>query len=130
MGIKEEALSRMKLLDIDGIAIDNFEQKEKITCFDWPYNKKPIPEEVLQKAKEIEEKYDITFYIATFNETMFFDMYSFLYVGSNKADWELDREELKQGNTYAWIYNVSHPDMSEIGSIQISSKNGALIRIA
>ena len=80
MGIKEEALSRMKLLDIDGIAIDNFEQKGKITCFDWPYNKKPIPEEVLQKAKEIEEKYDITFYIATFNETMFFDMYKLLEV--------------------------------------------------
>ena len=130
MGIKEEALSRLRLLEIDGIAIDNFDKKGKITCFDWPYNKKPIPEEVLQKAKEIEEKYDITFYIATFNETMFFDMYSFLYVSSNESDWELDKEELRHGQTYAWVYNVAHPEMSEIGSIQISSKNGALIRIS
>ena len=130
MGIKQEALSRMKLLDIDGAAIDKFEKTGEITCFDWPYNKKPIPEEVLQKAKEIEKKYDITFYIATFNETMFFDMYSFLYVSSNKADWDFDKEELTHGQTYAWVYNMSHPDMNEIGSVQISSKNGALIRIA
>ena len=130
MGIKEEALSRLRLLEIDGIAIDNFDKIGKITCFDWPYNKKPIPEEVLQKAKETEKKYGITFYIATFNETMFFDMYSFLYVSSNESDWELDKEELRHGQTYAWVYNVAHPEMSEIGSIQISSKNGALIRIS
>ena len=129
MRSKEEAIQRLKLLEIHNSIIEDFEKKNKITCIDWLRHEIKLPNKIQNKLNEISKEYGITPYIATFTETIFGNFYEFLYVGPDEEYWEPAKQELSLGYAYAWVYNIDHPELSEMGRIKIEKRNGIIFRI-
>ena len=133
--MKTEALERMKMLRIMGHVCNEFrthdivnysERQNKI--FDgilyWMDN-----EEKFTKIKnDFEKEYGGLVYHAQLIHTNIGDMLSLLYVSKTKSEWKQDRDLLKHGDTYAYVYNLTDPDLSEIGLIGVAPKNGGITR--
>jgi len=58
-------------------------------------------------------------YYALLNYTEFGTCVSIFYVSDNKDEWEMDREDLKAGMPFVYVYNVDDENCSEFGSIQV-----------
>ncbi len=129
---KQEAISRMKYLQLMPEAIEQFKHGAVLTSeycgILWETNSR------IKKEIEIFEKnYNVLVYHVikgTYcmddNEKMVMD--SFLYVSDHEEEWQYDREDMKTGCMMAYVYNETIPDYSEIGTIGIYPINGGLSR--
>ena len=98
-----------------------------------------IDDNMAEKVKEFEEQYNCLVYHVIHSVTEFGELLSFLYVSSDREEWEDDRNDLnymvedykgiKFLNPYAYVYNMSEPDFSEFGRIGIIPMNGGVKRI-
>lgn len=64
------------------------------------------------------------------NNTEFGELYSLLYVSTEKEEWENDRDDINNGVVFAYVKNVDDDWCSEFGSIGIACLNGGLVRTA
>ena len=132
---KQEAVFRMQQLGIMPECIEAFENGKL-----WESETNSIPGAMYEldgkeKAlvRKFEQEYNALVYhvIHTLcnirNDNH--EMYSMLYVSNYPEEWEMDREMLKDNIAYAYVYNATDPDLSEIGSIAIQPVNGGLVRI-
>lgn len=55
---------------------------------------------------------------------------SLFYVSPDEDEWELDRDDLNNGNPTVYVYNGVHPDCSEFGNIGFEKTSRGLIRTA
>lgn len=132
---KQEALERMHMLKIMGNVRNAFRQSERVfyserqnKFFDgilyWLDNK----EEYIKIKNDFENEYGALVYHAQLTHTAFGNLLSFLYVSKHEDEWNDDKSMLKHGTTYAYVYNLSNPDMSEIGAIGVAPCNGGITR--
>lgn len=56
--------------------------------------------------------------------------YCLLYVSKYKEEWQTDREDLKEGLAFSYVYNMDCPEFSEFGSIGFAQRFGGLVRTA
>lgn len=119
---KAEAVERMKKIGIFPETVKQFEQENLISqslppvgaCF-W------IEGEQLQRVREFEKKYNSVVYFVIHGyydfsgETV--EMESYFYVSDYEEEWETDRQDLAEGQTLAYVQNISWPDCSEFGTI-------------
>lgn len=128
---KQEAISRMKYLQLMPEAIEQFKHGAVLTSeycgILWETNSR------IKKEIEIFEKnYNALVYHVikgTYeiqDEKMTMD--SFLYVSDNKDEWKLDRNDMKNGCLLSYVYNETIPIYSEIGYIGVCPANGGLSR--
>ena len=130
---KEKAIEYLKELDIFDEYIKGFE-KNNDTCFYenyggfWTYQDK----ELLEKQKELEEKYNCTVFAITHEYTEFGECYSFLLVSDYKEEWEYTLEKVDYNKFYAFAYvwNKSADYCSEFGTIGIKTFGGGIRRFA
>ena len=116
---KAEAISRMKMLGIYPETIKQFEaghvsrSEPPFGAYYWVEGKE------LEALRKFEEEHDCLVYTVVRSYTSIGTMDSYLYVSDCKDDWELDRDDLKEG--YAFTYTINHdaPDCSEFGTIGI-----------
>ena len=114
----EEAIKRMKLLNIFDGTILSFAQEGKVSMSEPPLGAHFWLDEKQQKiVDEFEKKYNALVYtgIRTFSSIGTMD--SFLFVSDHKREWKMEREDLKMGETLAYVYNYDFVDGSEIGYI-------------
>lgn len=62
--------------------------------------------------------------------TEFGELLAILYVSQYKEEWKIDREDLKEGITFSYVYNIDCPEYSEFGSIGFAVRFGGLVRTA
>lgn len=55
-------------------------------------------------------------------------MDAFLYISDHAEEWDAEREDLKNGETIAYVYNHDAPDCSELGYIGIEGTIAAGLR--
>lgn len=80
-----------------------------------------------EAVKKIEKQLEILVYHVIETKTGNQSVLSMLYVSSYKEDWEGEKPD---GNyIYACVCDADSPDDYELGSIKLSSNNGALLRI-
>lgn len=80
-------------------------------------------------VKNVEKECNIkVFHVIKTNTTMGL-MYSMLYVSDYPEEWERDREEMKEGYPFAYVYNYTYVDYSEFGHIAIKKGAGGLVRV-
>lgn len=128
---KEIAINYLKKLDIYRPYIKGFKEKDNVCFFEnyggfWAYQEP----ELIEKAKEIEEKYNCVVYAITHEYTDFGECYSFLIVTDYEEEW--DSLLKKDGNHYyafAYVWNKDDDYCSELGTITLSSFGGGLRRI-
>ena len=127
----KEALRRMKSLKMAEGVIIQFKDEGLLNqsettvlgggiCY-WPN------EEILDKVREFEDEYGALVYHIIKSITNFGTMYSMLYVSKHEEEWAMDRDDIKNGQAYANVYN-DKLHFSEIGAIGILPENGGLRR--
>lgn len=129
---KEEAIKRMKMLDLYKPYIMSFEKRNEIFLSEMTGGVYEFHNdaELIAKVKEFEEEYNALVYHVIHTFTEFGELYSFLYVSDHKDEWVCDNDDLKDGYAYAYVWNKTDEWCSEIGSIGVRGKFGGIIRVA
>ena len=125
---KQEALKRMEALRLGKEIREAFEKKQQLylstVAGDMPMNNPKW----MKLIKKVEKKYDILVYHTIFHTTMFSEHLVLMYVGSEESEWEIERDEIEKGYTYAYVENLYEPDYSEFGPIRVIPYKNGLMR--
>ena len=129
---KVKAIELLKELDIYKPYIKGFEDENKVCFFErfggyWVYQEP----EVEKKMKEIEAEFNCTVYAITHEFMEFGECYSFMLVSRYKNEW--DNLLVKEGYTYyafAYVWNKTCEEFSELGTIGVRSFGGGITRVA
>lgn len=132
---KTEALARMKMLKIMGNVCNAFRISNRVfyserqnQIFDgilyWLDNE----DEYVKIKNDFEKETGALVYHAQLTHTEFGDLLAFLYVSKRKSDWDIDKDMLKNGETIAYVYNLTDPNLSESGLIGVAPRNGGITR--
>lgn len=130
---KNKAIELMKKLDIYKPYIDGFEKSGHV-CFFESFGGFWVEQEqlIVNKIKELEEKYNCLVYAVTHEMTSIGEMYDFLIVSAYPEEW--DDTLLPAGDglfyAYAYVWNVDDDYCSEFGDIVVRSFGGGIKRIA
>ena len=129
---KELALKIMKQLDIFQPYIKGFEKNNEVCFFEryagfWAWQ----DEDVQNKIKEIEEKYNCTVYAITHDYAEFGELYSFLIVTDCKEEWDdlVCNYSTNEHSAFAYVWNKTDDYLSEFGTILVDSLGGGIRRI-
>lgn len=128
---KEKAIELMKELEIYEPYIKGFEEENNVCFFErfagfWAYQEP----ELIAKIKEIEEEYNSTVYAITHEYTDFGECYDFLLITDYEEEWDYLVEKYgRQHTAYAYVWNKTDEDCSELGTIAIESFGGGIRRI-
>lgn len=127
VNFKEEAKKRMQLLNLVPSSINKMMEGE-IIMSDTMALLRELPEDIKEEIKKFEEQYDSFVYHVIHTNSSIGDMYSFLYISKYEEEWEMDIENIENEESYAYVFNKTAPDCSEIGLIGVRSAIGGLIR--
>ena len=64
------------------------------------------------------------------NNFEFGECYSILYVSPDTEEWQQDKEDIKDGYLFVYVYNKDYEYYSEFGSIAYKSQFGGLVRLS
>lgn len=134
---KQEALKRMKVLNLMPQVINDFKNNGKLYYSErqnrvfnavlyWVDN----DERFTKIVKDFEKKSNNLVYHCQLTHLEFGDCLSLLFVSANENDWETENELLQQGIAFAWVENLDDEWCSEMGSIGIKPSMGGIVRTA
>ncbi len=126
---KQEALERMKMLNLFENAIRDFQQDNKVNMSEcgflyW------LDEEQTKMVSEFETEHNALVYHVIHNYTEFGELLTFFYVSDQEEEWEYDRADLKDGYACAYVKNLDEDAFSEFGSVAFKEQFGGLVRTA
>lgn len=126
---KEEAVKRMKFLELNEKAIEEFEEgklnkSELVGFLYW------LDEEEEKMVRKWEEETGNLAYHLILSNTSFGRLLTVLYVSKYEEEWESDHEDLKHEVAIAYVFNLDTPMFSEYGRIGFKKNIGGLIRTA
>lgn len=128
---KKKAIEIMKRMDIYKPYIQDFVENDTVCFYEeyigfWAYQE----QEVQNKIKEIEQKYNCTVYAVTHEYATFGECYDFLIVTNYKREWRtLVESENNTHYAFAYVWNKSDDWCSEFGTIQVRNFGGGIKRI-
>ena len=126
--MKVEAIARLKALKVMPNVVNDFKagvvnESENIGYLYW------LNEEEQKMVKEFEQENEALVYHVIHQFTNIGEMYCLLYVHKDDEEWEMDREDLKEGQALAYVINKTMPDCSEFGCIGVQPSIGGVRRI-
>lgn len=129
---KEEAIKRMKMLDLYGPYIKAFEKTNEIFMSEMTGGVYEFSgdTELVAKIKEFEAEYNALVYHVIHTFTQFGELYSFLYISDHEDEWEMDNAGLEEGYALAYVWNKDDEWCSEFGDIGVKGKFGGIVRTA
>jgi len=127
---KIEAIARMKMLKLHENPIREFVEEDTVNLSEGHGILYWLDDQKMEYVKAFEEKHHAVVYHAIHNYTEFGELLAFLYVSSEKDEWEYDRQDLKDGYACAYVKNLDDDCCSEFGSIGIRPSFGGLVRTA
>lgn len=126
---KTEAVERMEILGISKSAIERFKDG-RISVSD-PLSEAFVPASAddLERIREFEKRYNALVYAVVRDYSIIGKTDSYLVVSRYEEEWDMDRRDLENGQTCAYVYNHDEPDFSEFGSVGIKvTPKGSLVR--
>lgn len=126
---KAEAIKRMKALRVFKPTIKQFEDDDYISISEPPFGAFYWAEgDDLKRIREFEEQNNALVYLVVRSYTTIGKMDSYLYVSDHPEEWAQDREDIKEMQPLAYVYNHDMPDCSEFGCIGIAGTPAAGLR--
>lgn len=116
---KEQAIKYMSIMKFPQHIIDQFTTQEQNLCLSYQGVTQPIPVELIDQFKQIEQEYNIMFYHITRTDTEFGICYECYYVSNEEDEWEYELEDVKHLRPFAYVINTSEPMFSEFGMVAI-----------
>lgn len=128
--MKQEAIKRMGLLGLPLNVTQAFRENRKLHIWDDENMELSSLNELEQEiVAEFERRHQSVVYYAMRTPTNFGELVSFLFVSPYKNEWNIERSDLKENRTVAYVYNMETPEFSELGYIEFEpSYNGNLKR--
>lgn len=125
---KTEAVKRLEVLKVhENVRNEFLEEKlnksEHNGALYWLKNEEKVMVEEFEKKNEA-----IVFHIIHQN-TNIGELYNLLYVSLDDLDWELDCEDLAEGQILAYVINNTFPDCTRFGCIGVKPLFGGITRI-
>lgn len=127
---KKEAIKRMKIINLFPKVIEEFEKENVVNLSEGKGILFWLNDEQKRIVAEIEREYNILVYHAIHNNMEFGELLTFFYVSDDKSEWGMDRFDLQDGYSCAYIKNLSVDWCSEFGTICFKPMNGGLVRTA
>ena len=127
---KQEAIKRLKALNIIDDAIEQFERDDIVMVSEPPYGGLYwLNDEEKEMVKKFEEEYNALVYMVVRSFTNFGKMDSLLFVSDYDEEYEMEMEDITDG--YVMTYTINHdmPMCSEMGSIVVKPMFGGLVRV-
>lgn len=129
---KDKAIELMKQLDIFKPFIDDFKDRDLVCYFEryigyWVYQEP----EIEKKMKQIERRYKCKVYAITHEIKNIGEFWDFLIVTNYPREWDnlIYKHENNKFLAFAYVWNKSDEDCSELGSIFVQSFGGGIRRI-
>lgn len=127
---KEEAIYRMKLMDIIPDAIKQFKEDDTVMVSENPFGFLYwLNDDQKKLVADFEAEYDSLVYLANLCNTEFGRLLSLFYVSDHKNEWKMDMDDIKDGYAMVYCINLDDPYSSEFGTIAFQSINGGIKRI-
>ena len=128
MEVKDEAIKRMKLLQLHPNVIKEFQDENKLNKSE--YGKGIlywIKDEEQQLVNEFQNEHKgyLVYHIIKTETVDLGTVYDLLYVAPYEDEWSSEREELKDN----WIYSYTATEFAECGPIKVKCINGGLARV-
>lgn len=129
--MKEEAVNRMKMLNLNSRCVQAFKAKkqsvwESCGALGGLYE---ADDKLKNMIKDVETEHDVLVYHVINSVVMGMHIYSVLCVCPYKEEWEMEREDIKDGYVFCYALNVDEPDFSEFGSVVVHNVASGLVRI-
>lgn len=126
---KVEAVKRMKEIGVFPQTIQQFETANYISISEPPFGAFYwAAGEDLQRIREFEEQSNGLVYLVVRSYTEMGRMDCYLFVSDYREEWELEKEDLKNGAPLCYVYNRDVPYFSEYGCIGIERTPAAGLR--
>ena len=128
---KEEAIKRMRELDLFGPCINAFEDRDEVQLSEMTGGLYEFSrdEELNAKVKEFEEEYNALVYHVIHTYTNFGELYHFLYVSNYPEEYEMDHKDINDNYVMCYVWNKDDDLCSEFGTIKVKQLFGGLVRI-
>ena len=125
---KAEALVRLKLMHIRENVHKMFEEEDRVMlCEAGSF--RPLSESEKEEVHQFEQEHNSTVYLAVRMNTVFGTLDALLFVGKYDEEWEIEREDLRDGYALSYTINREYPECSEMGSICFRiTKDGCVVR--
>ena len=134
---KEEAIKRMKLLQIMPQVIKDFEKNDRVYYSErqnsfflatlyWLDNHK----EYVDLVKEFEKKHHALVYHAQLTHLEYGDNLALFYVSSEEEEWTRDKEDIRHGQLFSRVLNLDCEYDSDFGYIGVRPAMGGVVRTA
>jgi hypothetical protein len=127
---KQEAIHRMKMLNLHGNVLREFEQEDRLNMSEYGGFLYWLNSDQQAIVDEFEAAWNALVYHVIHSYTSIGEMLTLLYVSNYPEEWEYDRLDLAEGYPLAYVKNLDDPYLSEIGSVGIECRIGGLIRTA
>ena len=126
-----EAVLRMTVLGLPDSVISKFRKEGTVMVSEPPNGVcKTVSDDILKRIKAFEDDYNAVVYHVVHDYSNLGDMESYLYVSPYPEDWKTDMEGLKHDSVLAYVYNLTDPVCSEVGTIGVKRASaGGLVRI-
>ena len=126
---QQEAIARLEQLNLYPTVLKEFKQglinvSEHGGILYW------ADEEQQAIIKEFEQEHEAIVYHIILSYTEIGRMLSIMYVSKYEEEWEMDRDDLKQGYPCVYVKNLDDDMLSEFGCIGIVERFGGLMRTA
>lgn len=128
--IFNECLKRLEILNISKQCINAFKngkvwESEGIGAL---YEVNEEEQEIINDFEKEHTNYKV--YHLIHSLTDFGELYNIFYVGTDKEEWEQDKEDLRENYAFVYVYNKTDNWCSEFGTIGIRKNIGGLIRVS
>lgn len=137
---KAEAIKRMKIIGLMPNVIEEFEKDGTIYYSETIDRRSIFGQGILywlsnnpeweEFVKAFEKKSNSLVYHAELSYLAFGTCLSLFYVSNYDEEWERDREDLKEGYAFVYVWNMDDNLCSEFGTIMFKPVNGGIVRIA
>ena len=128
--MKEEAIKRMKILQLHQNVLDNFMNENKLNKSDSPFGSLYwLDEEEIKIVKDFEKRHNVLLYLVIHTFSNLGETYELLFVTTEKEEWENEKRDLKNGFAFAQVIVIDYDPNSEMGYIGVESKNGGIVRV-
>lgn len=126
----EEAVKRMKKLNLDEKIINDFKLDENIYCSYEKGSAIVLASEDILDLLDIMSKTNKAILFHIIESKMEYGLcYNLLYVSEYQEDWNEENTLLDKGYIYSYVINMNYPKNIDFGLIKVKSINGRLIRI-
>lgn len=130
--MKQEALARLKLLNLHPNVVNEFQNEGKLNYSQGTLGILYWATDEMKQIVEIFEKktgYTVYHLIDNYSE-LIGHMLTLLYVSTERDEWTYDRHDIQDGCPLAYVENMTYPDCSEFGSVGVRPANGGVVRTA